>query len=130
MLSLSALQMQAQMDSVSNPKKPKLNCKNSDSIYKQQDFTDILFKVIHIKAKADTAKLKPGKLYLAVFPAVGYTTANSGTATVAANASFYTASLDSTNLSSVLTYPLYSLYKQIIVPVISSVWTKKMILTY
>jgi outer membrane protein assembly factor BamA len=111
-------------DSLSFHPKHKANREPNDSLYKQEDFTDVAFKILHIKIKPDTAKLKPGKLYLAVFPAVGYTTVNSGTATVAANASFYTARLDSTNLSSILTYPLYSLNKQIIVPVISSIWLK------
>ncbi len=114
-----------EQDSLTTAHKHKPNRKPNDSLYKQEDFTDVLFKVAHIKAKPDTAKLKPGKLYLAVFPAIGYTLANGGTATVAANASFYTARIDSTNLSSVLTYPLYSLYHQIIVPVISSVWTEQ-----
>ncbi len=124
LLALPLSVLKAQQDSTSTHHKHKPNRKNSDSIYKQEDFTDVAFKALHIKAKPDTAKLKPGKLYLAVFPAIGYTIANGGTATVAANASFYTASLDSTNLSTILTYPLYSLYHQIIVPVISTVWTK------
>ncbi len=117
--------LHAQTDStISTQRKYKANRKANDSLYKQEDFTDVAFRILHIKIKPDTAKLKPGKLYLAVFPAVGYTTANSGTATVAANASFYMARLDSTNLSTILTYPLYSLYHQIIVPVISNVWTQ------
>lgn len=122
---LPAFALQAQSDSASAQPKHKTNRKPDDSLFKQQDFTDILFKVLHIKAKPDTAKLKPGKLYLAVFPGIGYTIANGGTATVAANASFYTASLDSTNLSTILTYPLYSSFHQIVAPVISSIWTKK-----
>jgi hypothetical protein len=131
LLALPVCYVQAQVkavplaqDSVSMRAKHKINRKTNDSLYKQEDATDIILKTFKIKIKPDTAKLKPGKLYLAVFPAVGYTTVNSGTATIAANASFYTARLDSTNLSTVLTYPLYSLNHQIIIPVISNVWTK------
>ena len=125
LLVIPVFALQAQSDSASAKPKHKTFRKPYDSIYKQQDFTDILFKVVHIKAKPDTAKLQPGKLYMAVFPAVGYTIVNGGTATVAANASFYTSDPDSTNLSTILTYPLYSSFHQIIVPVISSIWTKK-----
>ncbi len=126
-LAIPAYCLQAQSDSSAtlHQHKHKANRKINDSLYKQEDFTDVAFKFLHIKIKPDTAKLKPGKLYLAVFPAVGYTTVNSGTATVAMNASFYTAKLDSTNLSTILTYPLYSLNHQIMLPIISSIWTKK-----
>lgn len=125
LLLIPAFTLYAQQDSTSNHHKHKSNRKINDSLYKQQDFTDVAFKFLHIKIKADTVKLKPGKLYLAVFPAVGYTIVNGATATIALNASFYTAKLDSTNLSTVLTYPLYDLYHQVMVPIISTVWTKK-----
>lgn len=102
-----------------------IQIKQQDSArYRQEDATDIFLKTFRIKIKPDTSKLKPGKIYLALFPAVGYTVANSGTATIAANASFYTNNIDSTNLSTILAEPLYSLYHQIIVPLISNIWLK------
>ncbi len=107
-----------------NAQSSNSSTKDTGKLHKQEDATDIFLKTFKIKIKPDTAKLKPGKIYLALFPAVGYTVANSGTATIAANASFYTNNIDSTNLSTILTEPLYSLYHQVILPVISNIWLK------
>jgi len=96
-----------------------------DSIhYRQKDVMDIISKVIKIKSASDSEKLRPGKLYMSIFPAVGYALSNGVTFILASNFSFYTSGLNSTNLSVITLNPLYSLKDQVIVPIISSIWLK------
>jgi hypothetical protein len=95
-----------------------------DSIAYQKDAIDILKKTCRIKSKPDTAKTIPGKVYLSFFPAVGYTLEAGGLVSGAFNISFYTSKPDSTNLSVINTGVQYSIQKQLIIPVITSIWTK------
>lgn len=93
----------------------------------QEDAMDILRKVFDVKRNhkvEDSANLRPGVVYPAVFPAVGYTIANGPIATIGMNFSFYTDSIQVTDLSTVVANPLISLLHQFVFPVISSIWTK------
>jgi len=102
--------------------------KNRDSVrrYKQEDAMDMITKVVKVREKepVDSESLKPGKILVAVFPAIGYSLSNGVTFILATNFSFYTAKPDSTNLSVITLNPLYSLKQQTIVPLISSIWLK------
>jgi hypothetical protein len=101
--------------------------KASDSNrYRQKDVMDVITKVTKIrdKEKSDSEYLKPGKILVSVFPAVGYSLSNGVTFILASNFSFYTDNPASTNLSVITINPLYSLKQQVIVPVISSIWLK------
>ncbi|HXB11154.1 MAG TPA: hypothetical protein VNZ45_04135, partial [Bacteroidia bacterium] len=93
----------------------------------QEDFMDILEKVVKINRtkKPDSEAIKPGKLLLAIFPAVGYTVVNQGVAIISANISFYTGNPYTTNLSTLIANPQYSSRHQIIVPIISDVWLEE-----
>lgn len=95
-------------------------------ITQQEDAMDIVKKVFKAKkdVKADSANLQPGVLYPSILPALGYTVVNGGTATVGVNISFYTDSINTTNLSTISASPLVSLLHQYTLPIISSVFTK------
>lgn len=100
--------------------------KVSDSLARQMDVVDLVNKIFssHLSSKPDTLKVKPGKLFFALVPAIGYTLEGNWLANVSVNTSFYTANPDSTNLS-ILNYGAqYDLNHQLIVPVISNVWLK------
>lgn len=101
--------------------------KVGDSIrYRQKDVMDVITKVTKLRDKetVDSENLKPGKILVSVFPAVGYSLSNGVTFILAANFSFYTANPNTTNLSVITLNPLYSLKQQTIIPLISSIWLK------
>lgn len=107
--------------------KPNDTIKSSPTGPQQEDAMDILKKAFKIKVnhkQEDSAKLKPGIIYPAVFPAVGYTIVNGPIATIGINLSFYTDSIKYTDLSTVVADPLISLLHQFVFPVISSIWSK------
>jgi hypothetical protein len=98
-----------------------------DNVTSQEDIMDILEKVVKINRvkQADSEAIKPGKLLLAIFPAVGYTFVNQGVAIISANISFYTGNPHNTDLSTVTANPQYSTRHQIIVPIISDIWLEE-----
>ena len=79
---------------------------------------------MHLTSKPDTLSLKPGKLFFAFVPAIGYTLEGSWLANVSLNVSFYTARPDSTNLSTVTYGALYTIRHQFVMPIISEIWSK------
>lgn len=100
--------------------------KKADSIASQKDVGDVitsLFK-IHKTQGADCSLEKPGKLFFSFVPAAGYTLEGGPTATIIVNASFYASDPANTNLSVFTFGGQYSLTKQLIIPVISNIWTK------
>jgi hypothetical protein len=98
--------------------------KQDSSRYKQEDVMDVINKVVKLKTKEtpDSAYMKPGKILVSVFPAVGYSLSNGVTFILASNFSFYTDNPNTTNLSVITFNPLYSLKQQFIAPLISSIW--------
>jgi len=92
---------------------------------KQEDVVDFIAKVCNIKMsnKTDSECVKPGKILVAVFPAAGYALQSGVVGIVATNLSFYTAN-PPTNLSTITFNPQYSILNQIVIPCISSVFTK------
>jgi len=107
-------------------KKESAREKVADSLNKQKDIFDLFNKIFgaHISSKPDTLKLRPGKLYLALVPAVGYTLEGNWLANIAINTSFYTSNPNSTNLSTVTYGTQYDLNHQLTVPILSDIWLK------
>ena len=66
--------LQAQQDSISGMHQTYNQIINS--LNKEEDVIHILQKIFKIKPKPDTANLKPGKLYLAIVPGIGFTNLN------------------------------------------------------
>lgn len=100
--------------------------KEADSLSRQKDIFDLFnnFFGAHISSKPDTLKLRPGKLFLAIVPAIGYTLEGNWLANVSLNTSFYTSNPQSTNLSTINYGTQYDLNHQLIVPIISDIWLK------
>lgn len=123
MCSLSSIYSKASQIKWSPPDTAKTGPVNSP----QEDIMDVVRKIVKAKYDHDfddSAKLKPWVFYPAIFPAVGYTLVNGGTATVSGNVSFYTDSIDVTNLSTITISPLVSTDHQFTIPVISTLWSK------
>jgi hypothetical protein len=107
-------------------KKESTREKVADSLSHQLDIFDLFNKLFgaHISSKPDTLKLRPGKLYLALVPAIGYTLEGNWLGDIAINTSFYMSNPDSTNLSSINYVAQYDLNHQLIIPIISNIWLK------
>jgi len=94
----------------------------------QKDIVDVVSGMFHKKItlpQPDSLKIKPGKVYYAFLPGVGYKLVTSVTAVASINASFYLGKISNTYLSSITTYSEYSfVYHQIIIPVVSNIWSE------
>jgi hypothetical protein len=104
-----------------------VNQKTADSLEREMDMVDFINEVfqIHLTSKPDTLQLKPGKLFFAFVPAIGYTLEGSWLANISLNISFYTAKADSTNLSTITYGALYTIKHQFVMPIISDIWLEK-----
>lgn len=100
--------------------------KKADSIANQKDLADIFNKIIkrHVKEGPDNTLEEPGKLLFSYAPAAGYTLEGGPIAVVTINASFYTSSPTTTNLSVFTFGGEYSLHNQLMIPIISNIWAK------
>jgi len=72
----------------------------------------------------DSNKIKKGKIYLSFIPAIGYTVQTSFTAVATANISFYTDQPTNSNISTIYASANFSLLHQIVIPVITNIWSK------
>jgi outer membrane protein assembly factor BamA len=92
---------------------------------KQTDVIDIGLSILKKDSivRTDTLSRIPGKVYVAGLPAVGYTLITGWAVGIAANAAFYTSTDADQNVSSILTEPAYTQYKQILLPVQANIWT-------
>jgi hypothetical protein len=75
--------------------------------------------------RPDTSNKEEGKFYFSALPVMGYTLQTSFAALISFNAAVYTDNPDSVNLSNASFNPTVSVYKQLILPVQSNIWTKK-----
>jgi len=100
----------------------------SDSVSKQRDVRDIAAQLIPLKIlqrKPDSIKIRPGKLFFAGWPALGYTIQTGVTALFTLNTSFLTGDSKSTNLSAINIAPERSIYnQQVILPLEFNIWSK------
>ena len=107
--------------------------KNPDSLAlyekeaKQRDVIDMY--LILIRKKSAIKKSEPegraGELHLAILPAAGYSLVTKLAVVVAANAGFYTDNEKGAKLSAINTSISYTQNNQIILPILSNIWTKK-----
>jgi outer membrane protein assembly factor BamA len=88
------------------------------------DILDVIHKILDKKSvpRSDTSTL-----HISILPAAGYSLQTGFAAVLSANAAFYSEKHhDSTNkISNILASFTYSQYSQIILPLQSSIWTKK-----
>ncbi|HXD92740.1 MAG TPA: hypothetical protein VNX01_05965, partial [Bacteroidia bacterium] len=93
---------------------------------KEFDIGDLYRMVIKkpVKDSCEPTK-KAGKLHLAILPAAGYSLVTKLAVVVAANAAFYADNEKSTKLSAVNFSVSYTQNNQIILPILSNIWTKK-----
>lgn len=105
-------------------KKDSVYIRKTDTV-KQIDGVDVLKDIfrINISSKPDTAKIPPWKMLLSFAPAVGYTLEAEAQVSLAVNLSFYTGDQSNTNLSVINTGGQYSVLHQLMVPVISNIWS-------
>lgn len=99
-----------------------MQCAKEDA---ERDIVDFYRGVIRKKPpveKCDPAD-KAGRLHLAVLPAAGYSLVTRFAVVVAANGAFYTDNESKTKLSSVNTSIAYTQNNQIILPILTNIWT-------
>ncbi|MEO7089181.1 MAG: hypothetical protein ABIZ51_10355 [Bacteroidia bacterium] len=98
---------------------------NKKDTVEQKDVMDVADKLFKLKpyTKPDTTRSKTGTILLSVFPVVGYALQSGTVGIIATNVSFYAAN-GSTNLSSLTFNPQYSIMHQVVLPLITSVWSK------
>lgn len=99
--------------------------RTADSLAHQKDLADIFNTIVkrHGKQGPDNTLEKPGKLFFSFAPAAGYTLEGGPIAVVTVNASFYSGAPATTNLSVFTFGGEYSLHNQLIIPVISDIWS-------
>ncbi|HTA61927.1 MAG TPA: hypothetical protein VK835_05705 [Bacteroidia bacterium] len=90
------------------------------------DVVDVYRMVIkkHVEDSCAPSK-KAGKLHMAFLPAVGYSLVTKIAGVVAANGAFYSDNEGNTKLSAVNTSVSYTQNNQIILPILSNIWTKE-----
>lgn len=98
----------------------------TDSLARQKDVGDVLRYLfgIHTPKGSDCTLEQPGKLFFSLAPAAGYTLEGGPIAVVTVNASFYISNPINTNLSVFTFGGEYSLHNQLMIPVISDIWSK------
>jgi hypothetical protein len=91
----------------------------------QKDAYDVIMKLIRAEKifPRDTLPKRPGKLYFSAIPAAGYTLITGFAGLIAANGAFYTSNDPNQNVSSILTEPAYTEFKQLLLPVQTNIWT-------
>ena len=129
-LILFSLNLKAQivipLDSSKQVKDTSYINKNKKQVVPQIDLADVARKILGFKNDIqETVLKKPGKIYLAVLPGIGYSILTGFTAVATINLSFYTSKGDSANLSTVQGLVEYGQNGQLVNSIISSIWTKK-----
>jgi outer membrane protein assembly factor BamA len=103
-------------------------CLAQDSIHtpkdtiRQTDIVEVIFKKHYKKETLELSKNK--KVYITIFPAVGYTPATSVAAVLASNLVFFTSSPQTTYASVVATSASYTANRQFVLPIRSNIWLK------
>jgi hypothetical protein len=117
----------AQSDDINGRDTTKDSLAACEKESKERDVVDI-YRLI-IKKKPTIEKCEPskkaGKIDFAFLPAAGYSLVTKTAVVVAANAAFYADNEGDTKLSAVNTSIGYTQNNQIILPILSDIWTKK-----
>lgn len=115
----------AAQETMSLNKQAELSVEDEDSI--EKDISDIWMRIRfskkEIKNKDSINQLK--RLHFAIVPGVGYSMQTGFAGFIAANGVFKTKKNAETNQSSVFTLVSVTQYKQLILPLILSIWTPK-----
>lgn len=94
----------------------------------EKDIKDIYLSLRHRKKKLEniTDNVPNDKVQITALPAAGYTLQTGFAGILFGNVAFYTEKerTDDLNLSSVTASVTYSQYKQIIIPILTNIWTK------
>lgn len=92
----------------------------------QYDIVDLYRQIAGKPSRAafDSSKIKKDKIYLSFIPAIGYTVQTTFTAVATANLSFYLDDKQNSNISTIYASANFSLLKQIVIPVITNIWSK------
>jgi hypothetical protein len=103
-----------------------IDYRKADSLARQKDLADIFNTVFHrhVATGPDCSLEKPGHLFFSFSPALGYTLEGGPIAAATINASLYTADSKNTNLSVFTFGGEYSLREQVLIPIISNIWSK------
>lgn len=98
---------------------------SSANIHPQKDLSDIVGQWLGHppKKQVNPDSIDKGKLYISVFPAIGYTLQTKLAAIIAGNVAFYTAP-GNTNLSAITSSIAFTQNKQFTLPVQYNIWTK------
>jgi hypothetical protein len=99
-------------------------CEKED---RQRDIVDVFRWIVNKQPVYENCQpsKKAGKLYFALLPAFGYSLVTKLAVVIAANGAFYTDNEPGTKLSVVNAYLGYTQNNQIIVPLLSNIWTRK-----
>jgi hypothetical protein len=96
----------------------------TDTIPKQKDVVDVLYKVTHHEPKLEIYEAEKRRIHFTLVPAAGYTLQTGFALLLAANTVFYTDKLDHSRVSTVLASVAYTQYKQVIIPLSANIWSK------
>jgi hypothetical protein len=98
---------------------------DSGTVVSQKDVSDLVSQLLHLKTKqqVNPDSVDKTKLFISLFPAVGYTLQTRLAAILAGNVAFYTAA-ENTNLSAITSSIAYTQNKQFTLPLQFNIWTK------
>ena len=97
------------------------------SIHSQRDLKDIIRSIFNANhpRTIDDDELKDSRKHFSFVPALGYTLQTGFAGIISGNMAYYNEIEKNTKLSSISTNVTYSQYRQIIVPLLADIWTKK-----
>jgi len=92
----------------------------------QYDIADLYRQIIGKEPRGafDSSKIKKDKVYISFIPAIGYTVQTTFTAVATVNLSFYLDDKMNSNISTIYGSANFSLLHQIVIPVITNIWSK------
>jgi len=99
--------------------------KANDSISRQRDINDVFATWFHQQRsyEKDTSAKKAHKLYVSLIPGIGYAEENGFFITAEVIGAFYTSNDKDANISSITVAPDVTQKKQIILPIVTNIWT-------
>jgi hypothetical protein len=104
----------------------QINVSQSDSsknLVIQKDINDVFHSVFKSNSVKEINKTK--KIYLTLFPAVGYTLQTGLAAVISGQAAFYTDTSATKSLSTINSSLTYTQYNQFLFPLTANVWLKE-----
>ena len=111
---------------VKTVKKDTLHLSVNDSLARQKDVNDLFAVWFHQPRsyEKDTSSKRAHKLFVSLIPGIGYAEANGFYVTAEVIGAFYTSNDKDANISSVTIAPNITQKKQLILPIVTNIWTK------